>query len=64
MIAAPVWAVIDVIYVVIQDKYFFIRMFPGYKQYAQQVPMLIPTRKSISQCVKSIKSGIRKEAPG
>ncbi len=56
LVAAPVWLVLDVILVVIQDKVVFPRIFPGYSQYQRQTPMLLPTRKSIMACVKSLRA--------
>ncbi|MBA7684139.1 hypothetical protein ES703_92529 [subsurface metagenome] len=55
LVAAPVWVLMDVLYVVIQERFFFDRMFPGYKEYKRRTPMLIPTRTSISDCLKTLK---------
>jgi protein-S-isoprenylcysteine O-methyltransferase Ste14 len=48
LIAIPFWIVLNILLVVIQDHFFFSRMFPGYRNYRRQTPMLIPTRKSIN----------------
>ena len=48
LIAAPVWILLDIIMVVIQDKFVFVRMFPGYEEYQQETPMLVPNRRSIA----------------
>lgn len=53
-IATPVWLLMDVLYVWLQDKLFFGRMFPGYKPYREETPMLIPTRRSILRCWRSL----------
>ncbi len=55
LIAGAVWLVADVIYVVIQDRYLFVRMFPGYADYRRETPMLIPSRRSIEACLRSLK---------
>ncbi len=47
LIAAPIWIVLDILLVVIQDRFFFGKMFPGYKKYRQETPMLLPNRKSV-----------------
>lgn len=48
MIAAAVmWTILDVVLVVIQDKFIFGKMFSGYKEYQEETPMLIPSVKSI-----------------
>jgi len=54
-VAAPVWALMNILYVAIQERFFFERMFPGYEQYKREVPMLIPTKKSISRCRRTLK---------
>ena len=47
LVAAPIWVLLDILLVVIQDRFFFGKMFPGYKKYRQQTPMLLPNRKSV-----------------
>jgi protein-S-isoprenylcysteine O-methyltransferase Ste14 len=47
LIAAPIFVVLNTALVVIQDKYFFPKMFQGYKQYQQETPMLVPNRRSL-----------------
>jgi len=55
LVAAPVWLLMDVLYVVIQERFFLQRIFPTYEQYRHQTPMLIPTRRSIVDCSKTLK---------
>ncbi len=55
LVAAPVWILLDIILVVIQDRYFFGRMFPAYEQYRQQTPMLIPNKQSIRAFLDSFR---------
>ncbi len=47
LIAAPIWITLDILLVVIQDRFFFGKMFPGYSRYRQQTPMLVPNKKSV-----------------
>lgn len=54
LIAAPIWLLMDVLYVWIQERFYFGKMFPGYEQYKRETPMLIPTRESIIHCVKTL----------
>jgi len=54
LVAAPVWVVMDVIYVVVQDRFFFDRMFTDYGRYRQDVPMLVPTVKSLRNCLRTL----------
>ena len=53
LIAAPIWIFMDILYVFIQEKFYFIKMFPGYEEYKKETPMLIPTRKSLASSLAS-----------
>lgn len=55
LIASPIWILLDILLVFIQDKFFFGRMFEGYDTYRQETPMLVPNRRSISAFVNSLK---------
>jgi protein-S-isoprenylcysteine O-methyltransferase Ste14 len=55
LLAMPVWLFMDVLYVWIQERFFFGRMFPGYEQYRKETPMLIPTPASIVRYWRSIR---------
>lgn len=55
--AVPVFILLDIVLVIIQDKFFFTRMFLGYARYQQTTPMLIPNRQSIKAFVNSLNSG-------
>ena len=57
LIAAPLWFLLDVLWVWIQDRFYFSQMFPGYEQYKRETPMLIPTRESIVRCVQTLRKG-------
>jgi len=51
LIVIPVWGSMDILYVVIQDKYYFPKQFENaYKKYQKEVPMLIPNKASIKRC--------------
>jgi protein-S-isoprenylcysteine O-methyltransferase Ste14 len=54
LVAAPLLILLDVIAVVLQERLFLGRMFPGYKEYRRQTPMLVPNRKSFKAFVKSL----------
>jgi len=47
---------LDILAITIQDKFFFLRMFPGYEEYRRQTPMLIPNRKSFKAFFTSLRS--------
>jgi protein-S-isoprenylcysteine O-methyltransferase Ste14 len=55
IIACPAFILLDIILVVVQDKFFFGRMFEGYDRYRRETPMLLPNRKSID----TFKKGLR-----
>ena len=55
LIAAPIWLLLEIVLVAIQDRFLFGRMFAGYESYRRQTPMLIPNRRSISAFIKSLK---------
>ena len=57
LVAAPVWFALDVLYVWIQDRFYFPLTFPGYEQYKRETPMLVPTRDSIVRCVRTLRKG-------
>lgn len=51
--AALVWTSIDILYVYLQERVFFCKMFLGYNVYQMTTPMLLPNKRSISKCVRS-----------
>ena len=53
-IAGPVWAVANLGWVWLQDRFYLERMFPRYKDYKKETPMLVPTRESIRRCLRTI----------
>ncbi len=55
LIASPIWILLDILLVAIQDKFFFGRMFEGYDTYRRETPMLVPNRRSISAFINSLK---------
>ncbi len=54
-IGVPVFGALDTILVIVQDKYFFPKMFTGYEEYRKETPSIIPTIKSIKACIKTIR---------
>lgn len=55
LIATPIFILLDIVLVIMQDKLFFGRMFDGYNSYRQGTPMLLPNRKSINAFINSLK---------
>jgi len=52
--ASPIWILLDILLIYIQDRFVFGRMFAGYSKYRQETPMLIPNKESITACIKTI----------
>ncbi len=55
LIAAPIFILLDIVLVIVQDKFFFTRMFADYITYQRETPMLMPNRQSINAFVNSLK---------
>ncbi len=60
LIAAPVWILLDILLVVIQDRFFLGRMFPRYDSYRRQTPMLLPSRKSLNAFINQLRGVVAK----
>ena len=54
LIAAPVFILLDIVLVIVQDKFFFGRMFAGYDDYRKETPMLVPNRRSLNTFISSL----------
>ena len=59
LIAAPIFVLLDIVLVIVQDKFIFGRMFDGYDSYRQETPMLVPNRQSINVFINSLKQQSR-----
>lgn len=55
--AFAAFTVLDVLYVIFQDKWTFIRMFPDYQCYKGETPFIIPTWTSIKKCIHTLSAG-------
>jgi len=55
LIAAPIFVFLNTALVIVQDKYFFPKMFTGYDEYQQETPMLVPNRRSTRAFISSLK---------
>ena len=47
LIASPIWILLDILLVIIQDRFILGKMFDGYDSYRKKTPMLLPNRQSI-----------------
>ncbi len=55
LIAVPIWVLVNIALVIIQDKFIFGKMFQGYDSYRQETPMLVPNRRSFNNFVKGLR---------
>lgn len=53
-IASAIFSCLNLIYVIFQDCWTFMRTFADYKQYKQETPFLLPRISSIQKCFKTI----------
>lgn len=56
LVAAPIFAAIDVALVLVQDRFIFERMFEDYPRYRRTTPMLVPNRRSLNAFINSFKA--------
>jgi protein-S-isoprenylcysteine O-methyltransferase Ste14 len=54
LIAAPIFVVLNTALVIVQDRYFFPRMFEGYDEYQKETPMLVPNRRSLKAFISTL----------
>jgi len=45
----------DLLHVAVQDRYIFPKSLPGYGQYQQRVPFLLPTGESLRRCLQTLR---------
>jgi protein-S-isoprenylcysteine O-methyltransferase Ste14 len=55
LVASPIWLLMDTLYVFVQERLLFTKMFAGYDDYRRETPMLIPNRKSIGACIRTLR---------
>jgi len=57
LIAGLVWSIANVIYVLLQEKLVFNKIFDNYDVYTKTTPMLLPNITSIRKCIKTLNGG-------
>jgi hypothetical protein len=55
LFAAPVWVFMAVLRVVVENHFFFPKIFPDYPRSQRWIPMLLPTRRSMATCLSALK---------
>lgn len=51
LLAGPIWFGLDVIWVILQDRFIFTKLFDGYQLYQRDTPMLLPNYQSLRRCL-------------
>ncbi|MBI2980412.1 MAG: hypothetical protein HYY41_06285 [Chloroflexi bacterium] len=59
LIATPIFILMDIVLVILQDKFILGRMFHDYDKYRQETPMLVPNRQSLNAFLDSLKQQFR-----
>ncbi|MDO4486587.1 MAG: hypothetical protein Q4C46_08370 [Bacillota bacterium] len=55
IINSSLFVALDVLYVIFQDKWTFVRTFADYEEYKRETPFLIPCAGSIRKCLQTMK---------
>ena len=64
LLASPVWVLLDVAWVVLQERVVLKRVFPEYASYQRTTPMLIPNCRSVLECLRSLRDERRQTVRG
>ena len=62
--AWPIWTVMELFWVWLQDKFFLLSLYPEYRQYREKTPMLVPTRESIREFLAGLAGTWKSQAEG
>lgn len=55
LLAAPLWAGLNLLFSVLQERYFLVPMLGAdYEAYRERVPMFIPTMSSARECARTL----------
>lgn len=57
LIAGLIWSFVNVIYVLLQEKLIFHKLFKNYGMYVKTTPMLLPTSNSFKKCITTLNGG-------
>lgn len=57
LVAGIIWSVANIIYVILQEKLVFNKIFDGYENYVKITPMLLPNRNSIKRFNNTLNGG-------
>lgn len=54
--AGILFSLFNVAYIILQDRWIFMKTFPDYGEYKRTTPFLIPTCRSLKRCVETFRS--------
>lgn len=57
LIAGLIWSFGNIIYVIMQERFIFKKLFYSYEEYIETTPMLLPNIRSIKKCLTTIDGG-------
>lgn len=52
--AGLIWTAVNIIYVIIQEKFIFTKLFDNYGSYIESTPMLVPSLESLEKCITTL----------
>lgn len=52
--AGLIWTVINIIYVYLQERFIFVKLFENYDTYILSTPMILPSYQSIEKCLTTL----------
>lgn len=55
LVAFLLFTLLDIAYVVLQDRWSFPKQFPDYGDYRNSTPFLLPNGRSIRQCIQTLR---------
>jgi len=53
LLAAILFSFLNLLYIILQDRWVFMKTFADYAEYKKTTPFLIPNRRSLSRCVRT-----------
>ncbi|AIO18924.1 hypothetical protein KQ51_01045 [Candidatus Izimaplasma bacterium HR1] len=51
LLSAIIWTTVNTIYVIVQEKYILVKIFPNYSEYIKSTPMVIPNYLSVKRFI-------------
>lgn len=49
-----IYILMDILYVILQERFIFLKTFDDYREYQMNTPFLIPNRDSIKKCIQTM----------